>query len=256
MRVFLFTPLKQQLILDIKGYSYIIKDKWQWVSLRRDILSAMQPRRVSKDYAYNELKNRILSGDIQPEEDLIESRLAEELNISKTPLREALQKLEVEELVIRQPNGRLKTASITVKEVEELFLIRSYLEGIIVKQATDLATNEEIEELSNCCYKIAQATKYKESEEILRYGKQFHTMLYDISGNRTAVKILTQLNDHLARYRRLVPDNKDSDSNDHAVILEHIKNGEGTEAEETMRNHVISSMGTAIAAIKRYELES
>lgn len=224
-------------------------------------MNSIQPRRMSKDYAYNELKNKILKGYILPDQDLVEAKLADELDISKTPLREALQKLEVEELVIRQPNGRLKTASITVQEVEELFVVRSYLEGIIAKKATQQATKEDIEVLSGYCHRINQAMKYNDKEEILYYGKKFHDQLYQMSGNRTAVKILNQLNDHITRYRRLVLLNReeifnfDQNSEDHSIILGHIIDGNQLEAEKTMRNHIRSSMSTAIESIKKYEKE-
>ncbi|AMQ04975.1 GntR family transcriptional regulator [Sporosarcina psychrophila] len=227
-------------------------------------MGSTQPRRMSKDYAYSELKNKILSGVILPDQDLVEGKLAEELDISKTPLREALQKLEVEELVIRQPNGRLKTASITVQEAEELFLVRSYLEGIIANKATQNATKEDIEILSSYCHRIRQATKYKDGEEVLYYGKKFHDQLYVMSGNRTAVKILSQLNDHTTRYRRLVTMNNDEiisgntglngSTEDHTIILEHITNGDRLKAENAMRIHIKSSMSTAIESIKKYEL--
>lgn len=216
-----------------------------------------QPRRMSKDYAYYELKEKILKGDIQPNQDLVEGRLADKLNISKTPLREALQRLEAEELVIRQPNGRLKTASITVKEAEELFVVRSYLEGIIANQATVEATEEDIDILSGYCQRISQATKYYDEEAILHYGKMFHEQLYQMSRNQTVVKILNQLNDHMTRYRRLVPVNSkelyDQKGDDHSRILQYIIDGDRLKAEETMRNHIISSMDTAIEAIKKYE---
>ncbi|MFJ7936691.1 GntR family transcriptional regulator [Sporosarcina sp. NPDC096371] len=226
-------------------------------------MSSTQPRRMSKDYAYYELKNKILNGVIPPDHDLVEGKLAEELDISKTPLREALQKLEVEELVIRQPNGRLKTASITVQEAEELFLVRSYLEGIIASKATQHATEEDIEILSSYCHRIRQAIKYKDVEEVLYYGEKFHNQLYVMSRNRTAVKILNQLNAHVTRYRRLITMSNDEiiDENTelnggiegHTVILEHIINGEQLKAENAMRIHIKSSMSTAIESIKKYE---
>lgn len=217
----------------------------------------LQPRKMSKDYAYYELKKKILEGDIKPNQDLVEGRIADELSISKTPLREALQRLEAEELVIRQPNGRLKTASITVKEAEELFIARSYLEGIIAHQAAVQATAEDIDLLTSDCEKISQAIRYYDEEAILYYGKIFHERLYKISDNRTVVKILQQLNDHVTRYRRLIPIHKkdvyQKGNEDHAKILQFIEERNGVKAEETMRNHILGSMDTAINVIKKYE---
>ncbi|NRG43991.1 GntR family transcriptional regulator [Bacillus sp. CRN 9] len=94
--------------------------------------------RVSaKDIVYTKLKKGIISCEFKPGQAIIEDDLASELEVSRTPLREALQRLEIEELVIRQQNGRLKVAPVSVKEVKELFLVRSMLEGIVVLEAIE-----------------------------------------------------------------------------------------------------------------------
>ncbi len=222
-------------------------------------MDRVQPRRFSRDYAYYEIKNKILNGELRPDQNVVEDRLAKELEISKTPLREALQRLEVEELVSRQANGRLKVASITVKEVEELFLVRSYLEGIISKQATENATTENIEELSSYCEKIKRAIDEKDSDEVLYYGDKFHNLLYEISENKTAIKLLNMLNDHITRYRRLIPKINESkfeqDYEEHSLILSYIIDGDKLKAESAMQDHILSTMNIAIKSIEKYILE-
>src|SRR5690625_2261069 len=107
-------------------------------------------RKVStRDFAYTEIKKLIITWTLSPEDPIVEDRLATQLDISRTPLREALQRLEMEELVVRQMNGRLKVAPISIQEVKEIFTVRSKLEEIVVSQAVNQATESDVHHLSN-----------------------------------------------------------------------------------------------------------
>lgn len=220
-------------------------------------MNSIQPRKVTRDYAYHNIKNQIINGELCPDQTVVEDQLAKELEISKTPLREALQRLEIEDLVIRQPNGRLKVAPITVQEVGELFHVRSNLEAIIAKQAAENATPEEIERLKEFCGGIAEAAKHNDREQILHTGSVFHNHLYKMSGNKTVVNILGMLNGHIARYRRLIPHGDimldEKEVEEHYKILNHIINSECEEAGKAMEEHVLNSMSTAIMAIETYK---
>ncbi|MFD1778939.1 GntR family transcriptional regulator [Fredinandcohnia salidurans] len=218
-------------------------------------LSNPKITRVSaKDIAYTEIKERIIKCSFQPGEPIVEDELANELEISRTPLREALQRLEIEELVERQPNGRLKVASISVQEVKELFLVRSLLEGIIVVEAIDNITENDIKHMSYLVYMIKENSRESNYEDVNHFGSQFHSALYNLSHNRTVIKILYQLNDKISRYRRLahyVDTRKTSD--EHEIILDHIVQKDRHNAEITIKNHILDSMNQAVEAVKRYE---
>ena len=220
----------------------------------------MSTRRISKDYAYLELKRMIVEGKLLPDQELVEGQLADLLELSKTPLREALQRLEVEELVLRQPNGRLRTASITLKEAEELFIVRSYLEGIVTKQATIEQSPADIEELEEYCQRIEKYAKYEDYEEVFLYGQRFHEKIYAMSNNYIAVKLLNQMNAHITRYRRFIPA---TDQNiafqqsafEHALILEAMINDDPELAEQLMRKHIMDSLKSAENSIRKIELK-
>src|SRR5699024_9302330 len=129
----------------------------------------------ARDFAYIEIKEQIIKGKLEPDTPIVEDHLATELEISRTPLREALHRLEVEELVERQNNGRLKVAPISKKEVEEIFTIRSKLEGIVVMQATENATEEDLFHLSTITRMIKESLKKGLQENVLYYGSEFHS---------------------------------------------------------------------------------
>ncbi len=163
-------------------------------------------RRLStKDFVYFEIRKRVISGSLKPEQPINEKGLASELEISRTPIREALQRLEFEELIVRLPNGRLKVAPISTQEVKEIFSVRSLLEGLVTREATIKASDNDIQKLQHYTQLIQKASENDRREDIVNYGIEFHSYLYLLCENRTALKILTQLNDHIARYRRIAP---------------------------------------------------
>jgi DNA-binding GntR family transcriptional regulator len=217
------------------------------------VTQTKRTRFVSKDYAFMEIKQRIISGELAPGQPLVEESLTNELEISRTPLREALQRLEMEELVVRLPNGRLRVASISKKEVEEIFVARSMLEGIIAGQVAKNAQEQDIQNLQGILRMIQVGSENRNYDEIIFYGAEFHTCLYEISGNKTTVKILAMLNDHIQRYRQLFPRNGKERTEravaEHTEILEKIiaKDPEG--AELAMRKHILNSLATLLANI-------
>lgn len=210
----------------------------------------------TRDFAYGEIKKQIITGALVPDEPIVEERLATELDISRTPLREALQRLEIEELVVRQTNGRLKVASISIQEVEEIFTIRSLLEGIVVSQATNKATDKDIRHLKHITKIFAETYKDGNMDEILYYGGQFHTYIYELSANKTAVKILYQLNDHIHRYRRFVPGTMERQSasiEEHEKIFQCIARRDDQGAKKAMEDHIKSSLTVVIKALQSIE---
>lgn len=214
-------------------------------------------QRISvKDFAYYQIKQRIIEGKLQPNQSLIEEELSSKLEISRTPLREALQRLEFENMVVRQSNGRLKVAPISVQEVKEIFNVRSKLEGIAVVEATEKATEDDIRSLSNIVHMIKKTYSDGNIDDILYYGAKFHSYIYDLSANKTVNNILSQLNDHIHRYRRLVPHQRIDQvevKEEHQIILEYIANKDAKGANEAMQKHIEKSLSSSIAAIRTYE---
>ncbi|MFC6648788.1 GntR family transcriptional regulator [Paenibacillus rhizoplanae] len=117
----------------------------------------MRSRRLSKDNTYYALKQKIIDSELEPDQAVNEESLAALLGVSRTPLREAIQRLENEDFLVRQPNGRLRIAPLTIKEVEEIFQIRSMLEGHIARSAARNATIKDIQQLTLILEKLKQS---------------------------------------------------------------------------------------------------
>ncbi|ASK62316.1 hypothetical protein CFK37_09175 [Virgibacillus phasianinus] len=220
------------------------------------LFNQSSPRRISaKDLAYFELKQKILEGILAPDEVLVEEELSQELGVSRTPLREALQILVFENLIERQSNGRLKVASMSIKEVEEIFNVRSKLEEIAVEQATENATEDDMNHLTNIVYMIKQTYGDGKIDDLLYYGNKFHNYIYDLSENRTVKNIISQLNDHIYRYKRIIFNEKNcgvmDDSEEHELILERIVQRDKAGAKSAMKKHIQNSLKDAVHAIKK-----
>ncbi|WP_161493832.1 GntR family transcriptional regulator [Virgibacillus necropolis] len=211
----------------------------------------------TRNFAYSEIKKQIIKGQLEPDATIIEEKLAKNLQISRTPLREALHRLEWEKFVDRKRNGRLKVASISIEEVKELFSVRRVLECMIVVNAAQNATKVDIQNLENLVEMASLVSSENNIEDILSYGNRFHSYLYDISGHKTAVKILYQLNDRISRYRRLVPienlKNQKPASNGHKTILINMEKRDLPGVEKAMEDHINHSLEASIKIIKKYK---
>ncbi|HLR72482.1 MAG TPA: GntR family transcriptional regulator [Pseudogracilibacillus sp.] len=214
-------------------------------------------RSSATEYAYRSLKKQIINGALLPNQSIVEQSLSKELEVSRTPLREAIQRLEFEDLLIRKANGRLKVAPISIKEVEEIFIVRGKMEAIAVEQAIDNMKEKDRKNLSHLSFMIEEMHKQKLIGEVVRYGEEFHKYIYQLSDNKTVIKILLQLKDHVDRYKRLIPikdsNKNDKSSNDHKLILEYMIHKKKKEASEAMENHIIKSMHSIVEKIKNDE---
>ena len=219
--------------------------------------SLMDNRRLStKDFVYQEIKRKIITSELKPSEPINEIKTASELGISRTPLREALQRLEIEELIIRQTNGRLKVAPISIQEAKEIYNVRALLEGLIVKEAAVKVNEDDIQKLQLYTNLLNEAAENDRRDDVVNYGSEIHAFLYQISGNHTAVKILKNMNDKISRYRRLGP--KDSitrskeAASEHKKLTEAIVERNPINAEKLMKEHINNSLTAALESITRY----
>ncbi|WP_235949799.1 GntR family transcriptional regulator [Paenibacillus apii] len=215
--------------------------------------SVMRTRRLSKDNTYFALKQKIIDSELKPDENVHEESLAALLGVSRTPLREAIQRLENEEFLVRQPNGRLRVAPVTVEEVKEIFLIRSMLEGYIAKSAAKNATDKDIQNLTVMIENIKQSFHAGQSQDFVSYGFEFHDYLSEMSDLKTFVKILNQLRDHALRYCRFVSLHGDWNTQadeEHSFILQMIADRNEDGAEKAMQDHILSSLSAALERIQ------
>jgi DNA-binding GntR family transcriptional regulator len=192
--------------------------------------------------------------EYEPSKTISEEMLTSELGISRTPLRQALYRLELEGLVIRQSNGRMHVAPMSTQEAEKIFLVREVLEGLVAREATHNITQDQIVRLEDILQLMERAARDNRIHDAIRYGSEFHNLLYEPSRNQTAVDFLNQIKNRLERYRRLGGIKNPRYEpllpvKEHRDILQAIKAGDAETAEQCMRSHIRRSLSVTIETI-------
>ena len=215
------------------------------------------------DVIYEKLKNEIIELEYEPGEQLVEATLAEKLDVSRTPLRQALYRLELEGLVHKKLNGRMQVANMSMKEANKLFGVREVIEGLIAREATQYIVEDKngdaiIEELENAMEYMRVAAKAGHRTDVVKYGTHFHALLEVYSRNTVAANVLTQINQLVLRYRRFgVYSDPDYDLQlpvcDHERVLKCIKEKDSEGAEVAMRYHIRRSLKNTTAALSKRE---
>ena len=154
-----------------------------------------------RDVVFNTLRQAILRGEMEPGERLMEIQLAQKLGVSRTPIREAIRKLELEGLVIMIPRKGAEVAHITEKDMKDVLEVRSTLEELVVELAIKNVTDEKIEELK-CANKVFEsAIVSKAAVNILEADVKFHDILYSMTNNARLIQIINNLREQMYRYR-------------------------------------------------------
>jgi DNA-binding GntR family transcriptional regulator len=193
--------------------------------------------------AYEKIKEAILTFQLLPGQSLVENELAAQLEISKTPVRDALLQLEKEGLVTRILYKGAYVSGVTPQDMAELYEIRVVIEGYATRIAAPLLTDEEIETAEQIIEEQLKALKEKNNIEVLRLNRCFHDLIVLKCPNQRLKQILANLEDHLKRYRLLSTyqaGRLEKSMPEHFDILKAIKSRDAKAAEEAMKKHLAS----------------
>ncbi len=198
-------------------------------------------RRLLREHVYTGVKNAIISGDFQPGKRLIEERLAADMVTSRTPVREAIQKLEKEGLIFRLPRGGFAVKAVTEAEVEEVLGLRSVLEGYAGFLATSRITEAEMKQLENIIAQEDECLANLNVEEFIRLDGEFHDVLYKAAKNVRLYALLHDLRDYMYRYRVIILRYQRKPQlavQDHKQMVASMKAKSPRQVEKLVRKHV------------------
>lgn len=198
--------------------------------------------RFLRGQVYKNLKASILNGVLPPNKRLIEERLAEEMGTSRTPVREAIQKLEKEGLIHKLPKGGFAVSTITDEDIEEVFGIRSVLEGYAGYLATSRATDDDIRSLEETVRQEEEFLRRKDTEEIIRLNTEFHDKLYKAAKSSKLYSIINDLRDYIYRYRIIIfryEGMAEISIKDHKDMIGLMKAKNARQVEKLVRKHII-----------------
>jgi DNA-binding GntR family transcriptional regulator len=154
-----------------------------------------------REVVFDAVREAIIDGVLRPGERLMESQLAEQLGVSRTPVREAIRKLELEGFVVMIPRKGAYVAGISLKDIADVFEVRAALEALATVLAAERITEEELEELERILVRKAEIIEQQEIELFIESDKKFHEILYRASRNQRLIQILTNLQDEVHRFR-------------------------------------------------------
>ena len=194
-----------------------------------------------RDVVFNTLRQAILKGELEPGERLMEIQLAERLGVSRTPIREAIRKLELEGLVHMVPRKGAEVASISEKSLREVLEVRRSLEELAIELACQKITAEQIKELEEAEVQFADAVQKGDAMTIAESDEHYHDVIYQATDNSRLVQILNNLREQMYRYR--LEYIKDADKRqilvvEHEHIIRAVKNHNIPEAKQAMREHI------------------
>ena len=192
---------------------------------------------------FQKLRDDILSGKYKEHEELKEVAIGEELGVSRTPVREAFRQLELEGLIQIIPNKGAFVTGITVKDVKDIYMIRSKLEGLCARWATEHITKEQMEEMEENVYLTEFHAGKGHMDQIAELDNRFHEILYEACDSKMLEHLLRDYHNYVLRVRRkTLATNRATDSNDeHRLIMEAIRDKDADRAEELADMHMINA---------------
>lgn len=206
-----------------------------------------------RDVVFNTLRQAILRGELKPGERLMEIQLANKLGVSRTPIREAIRKLELEGLVLMIPRKGAEVADITEKSLKDVLEVRRALEELSVKLTCDRITKEEIKELEQAAENFRKTLKSKDITEIAEADVRFHDVIYTATKNQKLIQLLNNLHEQMYRYRIEYLKNEEVYPKllkEHKEIIERISKGEKEAAARMVCEHIDNQVNTVMDVIR------
>ena len=201
----------------------------------------IQNHRPLREMVYEELKAQILTGKIIPGTRLMEIELADNMGVSRTPIREAIRKLEKEGLVVIEPRKGAYASQISNEDMVAILEVRQNMEGLAAYFAASRINSDELETLKESFENYNRAVEEGSTVDMIKYDTRFHRIIVDASHNKILVQMIEQLQELVLRFRYIYYDDfKRSEKmpKEHGDILNAIMKGDGEAARTFADVHI------------------
>lgn len=204
---------------------------------------------TKNDYAYAELQRRILTGVLPAGAVIPQAKLAAEIGVSTTPLREAIRRLSAEGMVELEAHRDARVTPVSANEARHLYQVRENLDPLAAALAARTRTAADIAAISNAFDRLSPIASASDVDALVRH-REFHRTVYRASGNPVLIDILERLWDKADRYRVIGLSHRGDSPNDrsrvtaeHRAIMEAVADGDTERADAVMREHIGNSLG-------------
>ena len=194
-----------------------------------------------RDVVFNTLRQAILKGELEPGERLMEIQLANKLGVSRTPIREAIRKLELEGLVHIVPRKGAEVADISEKSLRDVLEVRKALEELAVTLTCGKITKAQIADLKSAAEEFRKTLKSGDITQIAEADVAFHDIIYMATDNQKLIQLLNNLREQMYRYRvKYLRDDSQYGMllKEHQELCESIINGDRKMAAECAKQHI------------------
>ena len=195
------------------------------------------------------MREAIVNGTLKPGERLMEIQLAEELGVSRTPVREAIRKLELEGFVVMIPRRGTYVAGLSIKDINEVFEIRTALDVLAAGLAAERITEEELEQMERLMVEIGEHIDKGDMGAIITLDSEFHDILYKASRNDRLVGIINNLREQFTRFRSIsiaYPGRLKNTLEEHRQLVEAIAQRNSDVAQQLAREHMENAEQTLL----------
>jgi DNA-binding GntR family transcriptional regulator len=208
--------------------------------------------RPLREIVFETLREAIIKGLLKPGERLMEIQIAEELGVSRTPVREAIRKLELEGFLVMVARKGAYVADISVKDITDIFEVRAALEGLAAGLAAERITEEELEQLERALVQISEATT-SDLNSVVQSDTSFHELIYRASRNQRLQQIVIHLQEQIQRFRTVSlsqPGRTRFFIEEHRKIVEAISERNSELASLLAREHIESAEQSLLGALQ------
>lgn len=215
-------------------------------------------RPIKKEYlgrrVFEQIKGMILRGEIPPGRRIVESEIALSMGISRTPVREAVHKLEAEGFLTPLSKGGYAVRGLTISDIEDTFDIRSILESYAGYLAATRRTDEELFSLKE---KLEEFQKYVDRgdlKKLPRINTEFHELLYTLSRSPRLIKMIHGVRDEIYFLRKIILNSEEMahlSNKDHREIVDSLRNKQAEKTERLLKEHILRGKEFVLHEIKK-----
>lgn len=209
-----------------------------------------------RDVVFNTLRQAILYGKLQPGERLMEISLANRLGVSRTPVREAIRKLEIEGLVIMVPRKGAQVAPITEKDLKDVLEVRLGLEELAMNSACERITDEQLKGMFQAMKEFEECMQSDDISKLAQADEDFHELIYQATGNLRLIQIINNLREQIYRYRLEYLKDKnvgESLAAEHQELYNALQARDADRAIQCMKKHIHNQQQAIVKTLKESE---
>jgi len=207
----------------------------------------------AREAAFEKIKEAIIKGHFKPGEKLVEQTLAQEMGVSRTPVREAIRRLEAEGFVVSIPRKGVVVSRADKEEIVQLYSIRAELEGLAARWAIENADEDDMRKLDEAISRMEETAASGDLDGVVQSNALFHDAIAQASKSRILCTLLKTLQDNIQRFRFQslhLPGRPVAALAEHKEIVAAIKEKKTEEADRLLKEHLQNACAAALAHMK------